>query len=81
MTGEALRDLVEGVKETLDNEEILHWREIARIRITILDGVFPENQEPDEGVLVEQFENATRLGDEEGYWVDGGASADFFDDC
>jgi len=85
VTDETLCNLVEGVKEALDNEEILHWREIARIRMATLGGVFPENWEPDqesdEGVLTEQFENATRLGDEEGYWVDGGASADFFDDC
>jgi hypothetical protein len=80
VTDETLIDLIEEVKETLNNEDILHWREIIRIRLTNLDNVFPESQEPDEGVFTEQFENATRLGDEEGYWVDGGASADFFDD-
>jgi hypothetical protein len=55
---------------------------IVRIQIFFIfirDWIFPGNQEPDEGVLTEAFENATRLGDEEGYWVDGGASADFFD--
>ena len=80
VTDDTLIDLIEEVKETLNNEDILHWREIIRIRLTFLEGVFPESQEPDEGVLTEQYENATRLGDEDGYWVDGGASADFFDD-
>jgi hypothetical protein len=80
VTDDTLIDLIEEVKETLNNEDILHWREIIRIRLTSLEGVFPESQEPDEGVFTEQFENAIRLGDEDGYWVDGGASADFFDD-
>ena len=80
VTDDTLIDLIEEVKETLNNEDIFHWREIIRIRLTSLEGVFPESQEPDEGVFTEQYENATRLGDEEGYWVDGGASADFFDD-
>ena len=38
------------------------------------------DSEPDEGPLTEQYENATRLGDDEAYWVDAGASADIFDD-
>jgi hypothetical protein len=80
ITDETLIDLIEEVKETLNNEDILRWREIIRIRITSLENVFPETQELDEGVMTEQYENATRLGDEEGYWVDGGASVDFFDD-
>ena len=80
MSDETLCDLVEGVKETLDHEDCVHWREFIRLRITALVSDFPESQEPDEGVFTEQYENATRLGDEEGYWVDGGASADLFDD-
>ncbi|KPL75536.1 hypothetical protein ADN00_12910 [Ornatilinea apprima] len=35
--------------------------------------------EPDEGPLAEMYENATRLGDDEAYWVDAGASAGFDD--
>ena len=73
---ETLCDLVVGVKEILD----LHWREFIRLRIASLVIDFPESQEPDEGVFTEEYENATRLGDEEGYWVDGGESADLFDD-
>ena len=38
------------------------------------------NSEPDEGPLTEAYENATRLGDDEAFWVDGGASADLFDE-
>ncbi len=38
------------------------------------------DQESDEGPLSEQFENATRLGDDEAFWADAGASADLFDD-
>ena len=76
VSDETLCELAEWVKEILD----LHWREFIRLRITHLANIFPENQEPDEGVFSEQYENATRLGDEEGYWVDGGASADLFDD-
>jgi hypothetical protein len=40
----------------------------------------PPDMEDDEGPLTELYENATRLGDDEAYWPDGGASADFFDD-
>ena len=73
---EILIDLVEEVKETLE----LACQEFIRLRITVGVNDFPEDQEPDEGVFSEEYENATRLGDEEGYWVDGGASADLFDD-
>jgi hypothetical protein len=76
-----LCELVEGVKDALNRDFVMHWREFARTQLFSQDTNFPDDQEPDEGALVEQFENATRLGDEEGYWVDGGASADFFDDC
>jgi len=34
----------------------------------------------DEDPLTEQYENAIRLGDDEAYWPDGDASADFFDE-
>ena len=67
---------MEEEKEALE----LTYQEFIRLRITVLVNDFPESQESDEGVFTEQFENATRLGDEEGYWVDGGAVADLFDD-
>ena len=79
-----LSSLVDEVRDALVNQDILHWREVIQFRITALEDLIPENrepdQEPDEGALVEEYENATRLGDEEGYWVDGGVSADLFDD-
>lgn len=34
----------------------------------------------DEGLLTEQYENATRCMDDEGYWPDGGASASWDSD-
>ena len=80
MEDETLIDLIEEVKVSLHTESNLRWREIFHVRLTNLDSGFIDSEEPDEGVFTEQFENATRLGDEEGYWVDGGASADFFDD-
>lgn len=39
-----------------------------------------QNEEDDEGSPTEQYENAIRLGDDEAYWPDGGASADLFDE-
>ncbi len=80
VTDETLIDLIEGAKVSLYKEDTSRWREIFHVRLTNLDCGFIDSEEPDEGVFTEQFENATRLGDEEGYWVDGGASADFFDD-
>ena len=80
VTDETLIDLIEEAKVSLYKENTLRWREIFHVRLTNLDSGFIDRDEPDEGVFTEQFENATRLGDEEGYWVDGGASADFFDD-
>jgi hypothetical protein len=38
------------------------------------------DDQDDEGSLTEQYENASRLGDDEGLWPDGGASADLFDE-
>ena len=80
VTDETLIDLIEEVKVSLYKEDTLRWREIFHVRLTNLESGFIESEEPDEGVFTEQFENVTRLGDEEGYWIDGGASADLFDD-
>ena len=75
-----LSSLVDEVRDALVNQDILRWREVIQFRITALEDLIPENPEPGEGILTEQYENATRLGDEEGYWIDGGASANLFDD-
>ena len=81
LTDETLISLVEGIRGVFQIEGSLHWQMIVRsMRIAPLLGGFTEGEEPDEGVLTEQLENATRLGDEEGYWVDGGASANFLED-
>ncbi len=80
VSDETLIDLIEEVKVFLYNEDTFRWREIFHVRLTNLDSGFVDSEEPDEGIFTDQFENATRLGDEEGYWADGGASADFFDD-
>ncbi len=60
------------------------WQEIVLDRVMTNQAINPAlwepDYEPDEGPLVEQYENATRLGDDEAFWVDGGESADFFDD-
>jgi hypothetical protein len=79
-----LLDLVQGSQKALENDEVYSWGNVLRLYITSDPGVLAllelPDMEEDEGPLTEQFENATRLGDEEGYWVDSGASADFFDD-
>jgi hypothetical protein len=79
-----LLDLVQGARKALENDDDLSWRDILRLYTTSDPGIMallePPDMEDDEGPLTEQFENATRLGDDETYWVDGGVSADFFDE-
>lgn len=79
-----LIDLVQDAQKALQNDDIFSWRDILRTFTTsdpdIMGLLEPPDMEDDEGPLTEQFENATRLGDDEGYWIDGGESADFFDD-
>lgn len=77
ITDETLCDLVDDVSEALNSGDILQWQEISRDRILEHKAVFHAFDEPDEVPLTELYENATRLGDDEGYWVDGGESADF----
>jgi hypothetical protein len=79
-----LLDLVQGAQNALKNEDVLSWRDVMRANTTsdprIAAFLEPPDMEDDEGPLTELYENATRLGDDEAYWPDGGASADFFDD-
>jgi len=81
---ETLFELVDDAAEALNSGDILLWKTTIRERMLSHEEVFTDFNEPDtepgEGILTEQYENATRLGDDEGYWIDGGASADFFDD-
>jgi hypothetical protein len=79
-----LIDLARGVQKVLQNEQALPWRRSIRA-LTVEHPTFQSfmaTGESDEGetLFSEQYENATRLGDDEAYWVDGGASADLFDE-
>lgn len=79
-----LLDLAQGAQKALMNDDVLSWREIVRLYAAscpeLLALVQGPDMEDDEGPLTEAYENATRLGDDEGYWVDGGASAGLFED-
>jgi hypothetical protein len=80
----ALVDLAHDSQKALENDDVLSWRSIIRLHATahpIISRLLePLDNEDDEGPLTEQYENAVRLGDDEAYWADGGASADLFDD-
>ena len=79
-----LIDLVQGNQKVLQNDDVLFWRNCIRAYTSdqpILRALMnSQNEDDDEGSLTEQYENAIRLGDEEAYWPDGGASADLFDE-
>ncbi|HML39561.1 MAG TPA: hypothetical protein PKD23_02655 [Bellilinea sp.] len=79
-----LIDLVQGIQKVLQNDDVLFWRTCIRAYTSdqpILKAfIDSQNQEDDEGSLTEQYENAIRLGDDEAYWPDGGASAGLFDE-
>ena len=79
-----LIDLVQGIQKVLQNDDVLFWHNCIRAYTSdqpILRALMnSQNEDDDEGSLTEQYENAIRLGDDEAYWPDGGASADFFDD-
>lgn len=82
--GDFLIDLVQGIQKALQNYDVLFWRNCIRAYTSdqpILRALMnSQNEDDDEGSLTEQYENAIRLGDEEAYWPDGGASADLFDE-
>lgn len=79
-----LIDLAQGVQKVLQNDDVLFWRSSIRAftteHPTFIAFTTLNNDEDDEGPMTEQYENAIRLGDDEAYWVDGGASADLLDD-
>ena len=83
LTEETTVVLADAIRRDLLDIDPLHWREIVLDRVMTCRAINPAlwepDLEPDEGPLVEQYENAARLGDDEAYWVDGGESADFFD--
>jgi hypothetical protein len=79
-----LIDLAQGIQKVLQNDDVLFWRNSVRAyttdQPTFMAIMNLPNEEDDEGSLTEQYENAIRLGDDEVYWPDGGASADLFDE-
>ena len=79
-----LIDLVQGIQKVLQNDDVLFWRNCIRAYTSdqpILRALMnSQNEDDDEGSLTEQYENAIRLGDDEAYWPDGGASVDLFDE-
>lgn len=79
-----LIDLVQGIQKVLQNDDVLFWRNCIRAYTSdqpILRALMnSQNEDDDEGSLTEQYENAIRIGDDEAYWPDGGASADLFDE-
>ena len=79
-----LIDMVQGIQKVLQNDDVLFWRNSVRAyttdQPTFMAFMSSPNEEDDEGSLTEQYENAIRLGDDEAYWPDGGASADLFDE-
>ena len=88
---EQLLDLAQAARKVLVDDKMLSWRDSLRMGFTTVPGIADlletdlavgpmPDIEDDEGPLTELYENATRLGDDESYWVDGGASADLFDD-
>ena len=79
-----LIDLAQGIQKVLQNDDVLFWRNSVRAyttdQPTFMAFMSSPNEEDDEGSLTELYENAIRLGDDEAYWPDGGASADLFDE-
>ena len=79
-----LIDLAQGVQKVLQNDDVLFWRSSIRSFTTdhpTVTAITTSNfDNDDEGPLTEQHENAIRLGDDDAYWPDGGASADMFDE-
>lgn len=81
---ETVVTLADDIRRDILKLDPLNWREVVLDRVMTCRAINPAlwepEYEPDEGPLVEQYENATRLGDDESFWVDGGESADFFDE-
>jgi len=79
-----LIDLVQGIQKIFQNDDVLFWRNCVRDYTSdqpVLRALINlQNKDDNEGSLTEQYENAIRLGDDEVYWPDGGASADLFDE-
>jgi hypothetical protein len=83
LTEETVVILADKIQRDLKELDPLNWRETVLDRVMtsreINPALWEPEYEPDEGPLTEMYENATRLGDDEAYWVDAGASAGFDD--
>jgi hypothetical protein len=79
-----LVELAQGALKVLQKDDQAFWRTCIRTYTsehpTLVAFVNPPFELDDEGPLTEQYENAVRVGDDESFWVDGGASASLFDD-
>ncbi len=82
VTGAFVTNLIERAEKALHNSDALQWPYVLYV---IFEEGVPEQYrqwsepdiEPDEGPLTEQYENSTRLGDDEGYYP---ACGDYDDD-
>jgi len=83
LTEETVVILADKIQRDMKELDPLNWREIVLDRVMtsreINPALWEPEYEPDEGPLTEMYENATRLGDDEAYWVDAGESAGFDD--
>lgn len=83
LTEETAVILADKIQHDLKDLDPLNWREIVLDRVMtsreINPALWEPEYEPDEGQLTEMYENATRVGDDEAYWVDAGESAGFDD--
>ena len=83
LTEETVVILADKIQRDLKDLDPLNWREIVLDRVMtsreINPALWEPEYEPDEGPLTEMYENATRVGDDEAYWVDAGESAGFDD--
>jgi hypothetical protein len=74
-----LYDLAQQIKDALNSTDVLSWdkaiQDTALSHPALSQFLNDELNNDDEGPLTEQFENATRTMDDEGFWPDGGASA------
>lgn len=83
VTGAFVTDLIERAEKALHNSDALQWPYV--LYVIFEEGVpeqyrqWPEPDiEPDEGPPTEQYENSTRLGDDEGYYPGCGDYDDDF---
>lgn len=83
VTDAFVNDLIERAEKALNNSDALQWPYV--LYVIFEEGVPQEYRqwaepdiEPDEGPLTEQYENSTRLGDDEGYYPGCGDYDDDF---